>query len=195
MINFEHPGAIQVICGPMASGKSEELIRRITRYEIAGKSVIVFKPKADSRDFNSISSRAGCKLSDNVFLVGSSEEMEHKFIVQSGLFVGKEASSIELVAIDEAQFFDEHIIDVVKHISRYADVIVSGLEKDCMGNPFGPMPGLLAIADEVFKLKAICRECRKRYASYTYRKIKSNDIIVVGGDETYEARCRICWEA
>jgi thymidine kinase len=191
MIHFDRAGHIEVICGCMGSGKSEAIIHRIKRYEIADKGVICFKPSIDSRDGASILSRNNNSYNKNVNVVKNAKELQ---VIFNNAFTSGKKPTIGLVAIDEAQFFDEELVDVVHNIGEYADVVIAGLEKDYAGKPFGIMPQLLAIADEVQKLKAICVHCKKRYATYTYRKIHSNEQVIVGGDDIYEARCRQCWQ-
>lgn len=171
----------------MGSGKSEELIRKIRRYEIAGKSILCFKPIIDHVGGASISSRNEKYYDKNVHQVNNSQELLEIY--------NKTKIPIDLVAIDEAQFFDDQIVNAVCEISKQTDVIIAGLEKDFSGNPFGSMPQLLAVSDEVQKLKAICVACKRRYATYTYRKVSSEELILVGKDEIYEARCRQCWES
>jgi thymidine kinase len=182
-------GSIEVICGPMCSGKSLELIRKIERCIIAKKKVIVFKPIKDTRDNGAIISRTGAKYED-IHIISHSDSILDKI-------VEFDKTSFDVVAIDEAQFFDDNIVGVVRILAyQYGiDVFISGLEKDYLGNPFGPMPQLLAIADTVTKLSAICMKCKKDGASFTYRIDKSNkEQIQVGGDSIYEARCCKCWQ-
>lgn len=179
-------GRIEVICGPMSSGKSEELMRRLRRQNIAGRSIVVFKPHRDARDGMQIKSRSGVVLDEEVL----------------PLHIAKDAITLfeeldikpDIVAIDEAQFLDQEITPVVRSISLMGiDVIIAGLDKNFKGEPFGPMPQLLAIADRVFKLNAVCMKCKDASATYTYRKTSNEEEVVVGGDEAYEARCGTCW--
>lgn len=186
MYNVTGMGWIEVICGSMFSGKSEELIRRVKRAKIAKQEVIVFKPSIDDRySALDVVSHDGGKIS--AYAVSSSAEIAQK--------VG---SGVDVVAIDEAQFFDDGIVDVCQHLADSGKrVIVAGLDQDFRGEPFGPMPRLLALAEYVTKLQAICVVCGQP-ASRTQRLIDGqpanyNDpIILVGASEKYEARCRRC---
>jgi len=179
-------GRIEVVCGPMSSGKSEELIRRLRRQKIAGKSIIVFKPQQDVRDGMQIKSRNHTILDEEVL----------------PLHIAKDAITLfeeldikpDTVAIDEVQFLDQEIVPVVRLIAQMGiDVVIAGLDKNFKGDPFGPMPQLLAIADDVLKLNAVCMKCKEASATYTYRKTSDKEEVVVGGDEAYEARCGTCW--
>lgn len=173
-------GSIEVICGPMFSGKTEELIRRLRRCEIAKLRVEIFKPAVDTRydekaivshDLNSIPSTP----------VANSEAI---------LLLSNEA---EVIGIDEAQFFDEELPMVCQRLaSKGARVIVAGLDMDYLGQPFGPIPRLLAIAEYVSKIQAICVKCGSQ-ASYSFRKIDNDSKIMLGEKESYEPRCRICF--
>lgn len=176
-------GKIHVICGPMRSGKSEKLIHMIRREEIAQKKIAVFKPKLDSRDLGKIKSRNSLYYDKKVYLINKSEEIME--------YINR--NNTDVIAVDEAQFLDYEIIQVIKEASRMGiKVIISGLEKNYKAEPFGSMPQLLAIADTVEKLTAICMVCQSHDATYTYRKIKDENEIVVG-DDIYEARCGTCW--
>ena len=176
-------GRLEVICGSMFCGKTEELIRRIRRAQIAKQNVQVFKHSLDDR-YNgrgSLNSHGGAKI--------ESQHVSHS----SELLVGPDTT---VVAIDEAQFFDNGIVDVVNiHTGRDIRVILAGLELDFRGEPFGSMPQLLSLAEEVTKLRAICVICGE-LASKTQRIINgkpahyADPVILVGADETYEARCR-----
>lgn len=178
-------GWVEVIVGPMFSGKSEELIRRVTRALIARQAVQVFKPAIDDRfDRLAVASHAGRTL----------EAQPVADVTELDATVKDET---QVVAIDEAQFFDDRLVDVV---ARLADtgkrVIIAGLDLDFRGEPFGPMPGLLARAEVVEKLSAICR-CG-RAATRTQRLIHGapahydDPIVLVGAAESYEPRCREC---
>ena len=183
---------IDIICGPMASGKSLELIRKITRYRIADKKVLIFKPQIDSRDGNTITSREGSVIKD-IFLVKNSHEIKEHIENICGSNV--DFNPIDVIALDEAQFFDKDIVVLIHtlNVIHNKEIIVSGLEKDAYGRPFGPMPDLLAIADNVTKLSAVCMKCKQYPANFTYKKIESATLIEIGGDELYEARCKKCW--
>lgn len=175
-------GWIEVIVGPMFSGKSEELIRRLRRAEIARQRVQIFKPVIDQRYAeNEIVSHSGLGIrSENVRT--AAEVME------------KVEARTEVVGIDEAQFLGESLLDAC---TRLADtgkrVIVTGLDTDYLGRPFEPIPRLLAIAEEITKLLAICVRCGNP-AVHTQRLVASEDLIVVGAAGMYEARCRRCFE-
>lgn len=177
-------GWIEVICGSMFSGKSEELIRRVRWAQLAKQQVTVFKPEMDNRySKNEIVSHNGTIITANT--VGHS----------SGIKEYDKAES-NVIAIDEAQFFDEGIIEVA---TKLADsglrVIIAGLDQDFRGEPFNPMPRLMAIAEQVTKLQAVCTVCGSP-ASRTQRLIDgtpasySEPVILVGASEAYEARCR-----
>ena len=174
-------GSIEVVCGPMFSGKTEELIRRTKRAQIAKQKIQIFKPKIDNRYHeNNVVSHSSIAV-EAVPVSSSSQIMELLF------------DSTRIVAIDEVQFFDDDIIKVVSKLARRGlRVICAGLDQDYMGRPFGPIPHLLAIADSVMKVQAICTICGAP-ASKTYRKVEKNidDQVVVGETELYEARCRL----
>jgi thymidine kinase len=175
-------GWIEVIVGPMFSGKSEELIRRLRRAEIARQRVQIFKPIIDQRYSNSdIVSHSGLEIrSDNVKT--AAEVME------------RVEPRTEVVGIDEAQFLGEGIVDVCVHLADMGKrVIVAGLDTDYLGRPFEPMPRLLAVAEEITKLLAICVRCGNP-AVHTQRLFASEELIVVGATGMYEARCRRCFE-
>lgn len=179
----------EIITGPMSCGKTEELLRRIKRCIIAQKKVKVISPALDTRakgDY--IESRNGLWL-DAITVKNSREILNH--IEQED----------QVVAIDEIQFFDNEIVSVVRKLSEQGKrVIASGLDLDFKGEPFGPMPELLCIADKVDKLTAVCMKCGSDRATRTQRLIngfpadKSSPLIMIGGDETYEARCLKCYE-
>lgn len=184
MYVMKQSGWVEVICGSMFSGKSEELIRRVRRATYGNLSVRVFKPAIDNRyDEDSVVSHNG--TSTVARPVNSSEQiLEH---------LGK---NVNLVGIDEAQFFDENIVDVAEELANQGiRVIVAGLDTDFKGEPFGPMPKLMALCESVTKLNAICPICGSP-ASRTQRLIDGkpasyNDpVIMVGASESYEPRCR-----
>lgn len=173
-------GWIEAVCGPMFSGKTEELIRRVKLSLIAKQRVQVFKPQVDDRYANE-------------YIISHSEQKVVCTPVRSSediLTLLKDATRV--VGIDEAQFFDEGIISVCEKLAnRGIRVIVAGLDQDFMGKPFGVMPALLAIAESVHKLKAVCMVCGGQ-ASKSQRLIRASEQIVVGSGEAYEARCRAC---
>jgi thymidine kinase len=174
-------GWIEVIAGSMFSGKSEELIRRIRRAQIARQRVQIFKPRIDSRyGADHIVSHSEMRLESQV--VGSAEEIWAAV-----------AADTEVVGIDEAQFFDLRLLDVVNRLAdRGVRVIVAGLDQDYLGRPFEPIPQLMAVAEYVDKTLAICMKCGAP-ANRSQRLVSSTDRVVVGGAEEYEARCRHCF--
>jgi len=179
-------GWIEVIAGPMYSGKSEELIRRIKRVKIAKQKIQVFKPEIDDRYSKcDVVSHAGEK--QEAISVSSSEEILS--LVDDDTMV---------IAIDEAQFFDEKLVDVCVHLAdQNKRVICAGLDMDFRGIPFGPMPQLMAVAEFVDKIQAICMVCGNP-ATRTQRLIDGepagmdDPVVLVGAQEKYEARCRKC---
>ena len=175
-------GWIEVVVGPMFSGKSEELIRRLRRAEIARQRVQIFKPAIDARyTANEIVSHSGLGIpSDNI-----TKALE---------ILEKIQPRTEVVGIDEAQFLGEEVLEVCSKLANLGKrVIVAGLDTDYRGRPFEPMPRLLAIAEEITKLLAICMRCGNP-AVHTQRLVESDELIVVGASGAYEARCRRCFE-
>ena len=180
-------GWIELVCGSMFSGKTEELLRRIRRAEIARKRLQVFKPRIDNRyGVVRVASHDGVAHDNVVVVEKASEILDHV------------APDTEVVAIDEIQFYDWAIADVCTTLAdRGIRVIGAGLDQDFRGEPFGPMPLLLALAERIDKLHAICVVCGAS-ASRTQRLIDGrpanyhDPIILVGGSESYEARCRTC---
>lgn len=181
-VSPEMGGWIEVICGSMFSGKTEELLRRLKRARIANKRIMAFKPKTDiryhqqhimSHDENSTLSLPVERAADILQAVNA---------------------SIEVVAIDEAQFFDDRLPDVCNLLAQQGKrVIVAGLDMDYTGRPFGSMPYLLAVAEYVTKLHAICVVCGGT-AHFSYRKTMKNEgQVLLGATEIYEARCRRCF--
>ena len=175
-----HNGIVEVICGSMFSGKTEELIRRVNRFVLAKKKVKVFKPEMENR-------------------YSSTEVVSHNKVAIPAIAVKNakdillHTDSVEIIAIDEAQFFDENIVPVCKQLANdNIRVIVAGLDMDYKGQPFGSMPQLLAIADNITKLHAICMECGE-LASFTFRKEKNESLIVLGEKDKYSALCRSCY--
>jgi thymidine kinase len=182
-------GSIELICGSMFSGKTEELLRRIRRAEIARKRVQIFKPEIDERyGLQRVASHNGVARDDVIVVPNAQAILAHL------------QAETAVVAIDEVQFFDWSIADIC---TKLADagyrVIAAGLDQDFRGEPFGPMPLLMALAERVDKLQAICVTCGSP-ASRTQRLIDGrparhdDPIILVGGSESYEARCRQCHE-
>ena len=175
-------GWIEVVCGPMFSGKSEELIRRLRRAEIARQRVQIFKPVIDQRySSDHIVSHDDGRI--HAESVSNSAEVESKLDLRT-----------EVIGIDEAQFLGEGTVDFVVRLADMGKrVIIAGLDTDYLGRPFHPMPELLAVADEITKTLAICMQCGNP-AKHTQRLIANEDLIVVGAAGMYEARCRRCFE-
>ena len=173
-------GWIEVITGSMFSGKTEELIRRLRRAKIARQNVEIFKPKIEQR-----------YSEDEV--VSHDENAIHSTPVDSSANIFLLASEVEVVGIDEAQFFDDGIVDVCNRLANNGvRVIVAGLDMDYRGIPFGPMPGLLAIAEYVTKVHAICVRCGT-LANHTHRFSEDEKLIVLGETDIYEPLCRACF--
>ena len=174
------PGRIEVVCGSMFSGKTEELIRRLKRAKFAKQKVEIFKPAIDTR------------YSDDE-VVSHDRHSIPSTPVESSASILLLSSDIEVVGIDEAQFFDERIVEVCNHLAnRGVRVIVAGLDMDFKGRPFGPMPALCAIADEVTKVHAICVKCGA--LAYVSHRLVANDKRVMLGEQTeYEPLCRECY--
>jgi thymidine kinase len=182
-------GSLTVITGPMFSNKSGELIRLATVHRIAGRKVGLFKHSLDDRyeGLEHISTHGG-----------QSAEAEP---VGSSATIGLVASSYEVIAVDEAQFFDDGLAEVCERlVDDGLIVIVAGLDRNFKGEPFGPMAELMALADDVMKLRAVCMKCRSLEGSMTQRLIdgrpasRKSPVILIGAAETYEARCRNCHE-
>jgi thymidine kinase len=172
-------GWIEVICGSMFSGKTEELIRRLKRVKIANLKVEIFKPKIDTRY-------------DETKIVSHDTNFINSTPVENSAAILLLAKDVDVVGIDEAQFFDEGIIDVCEQLAfKCIMVIVAGLDMDYMGQPFGQMPNLLAVADYIDKLHAICMECGN-IAHVSYRKTAQSGQVLLGEKDIYEPRCRIC---
>jgi len=175
-------GWIEVICGPMFSGKSEELIRRIRRAEIARLRIQLFKPGLDAR------------YSQDEIVSHSQQRLPSQPVRDSGEILSRVQDKTEVVGIDEAQFFDAGLPNVCNRLAnRGKRIIVAGLDMDYRGEPFGPMPTLMAVAEYVTKQLAICMRCGNP-ANHTQRITAEEATIVVGAQETYEARCRRCFE-
>ena len=173
-------GSIEVICGSMFSGKTQELIRRLKRLKVAKKKFIVFKPSIDIRyDENKIVSHNQDSI--NATSVNNSVEIEEV------------VSDEDVIAIDEVQFFDEYLVNLCYNFANQGKrVIVCGLDMDYLGVPFGIMPLLLAISDNITKLHAVCSDCGDT-ANYSYRKDKNQDRIKIGEKDEYKALCRVCF--
>src|SRR5262245_55197321 len=176
-------GWIEVICGPMFSGKSEELIRRLRRAMIARKRVEVFKPAIDDRySAGEIVSHADSRM--HSVAVNNAQEILERIDWRS-----------EVIGVDEGNFMGVGLIEVAQRLADSGkQVIISGLDTDYMGRPFAPIPELLALAESITKTLAICMRCGNP-AKHTQRLVESDDLIVVGAAGLYEARCRRCFEA
>ena len=173
-------GWIEVICGSMFSGKTEELIRRLNRAKIARQSVEIFKPEIDKRY-------------DEEKVVSHDEKSINSTPVQSASQILLLTTAIDVVGIDEAQFFDDELSSVCNHLANTGiRVIVAGLDMDFLGKPFGPIPGLLATAEYVTKVHAICMRCGN-LAQYSHRIIAGEKLVVLGETESYEPLCRGCF--
>ena len=179
-IHGHQKGWIEVICGSMFSGKTEELIRRLRRAQFANQKTEIFKPLLDTRyDESAI-------VSHNANSIPSTP-VEHA----SNILLY--ASEVEVIGIDEAQFFDEELISVAQQLAARGNrVIIAGLDMDYLGKPFGPMPQLLSVAEYVTKVHAICVQCGD-LASHSYRTTASDSKVLLGEKESYEPRCRHCF--
>lgn len=173
-------GSIEVVCGSMFSGKTEELIRRLNRAKIARLKVEIFSPKSDTR------------FVENALVSHNSNSIPSTPVenASSILLLG---SDVHVIGIDEAQFFDEELPDVCNVLANKGiRVIVAGLDMDFKGRPFGPMPAIMAMAESVTKLHAVCVVCGNP-ALYSYRLVPDDSKILLGEKESYEPRCRICY--
>ncbi len=177
----QRSGWIEVICGSMFSGKTEELIRRLNRAKIANQKVEIFKPLKDKRyaeesvvshNENAIESRSITK-SENIY----------DFI-----------DDVHVIGIDEAQFFDLELVEVCQKLAlKGIRIVIAGLDMDFRGKPFGPMPYLLSVAEYITKVHAICPHCGS-LATHSYRLSEEKETVVIGEKDKYEPRCRICYE-
>lgn len=188
MSNQLQLGSITVICGPMFAGKTEEVIRRVVRFEIAKKQVQIFKPEIDKR-YNAVMINSHSGSSKRALVITRAEAI-----------LGVIGLDTAVVVIDEVQFFDSAIVKVCRNLAnRGMRVIAAGLDLDFRGEPFGPMPFLLAEAEIVVKLSAVCMSCGGE-AHFTQRLFDGNPVpykseqILVGGQDFYEPRCRECHE-
>ena len=176
-------GWIEVVCGPMFSGKSEELIRRLRRARIARKRVQVFKPVIDDR------------YSEYEIVSHSDTRIEAEVVNNAKEILIKLDWRTEVVGIDEANFMGPELVEIAQQLADTGKkVLVAGLDTDYLGRPFPPMPDLLAVAESITKTLAICMRCGNP-AKHTQRLSGSEDLIVVGAGGMYEARCRRCFEA
>ncbi len=178
--NSGRAGWIEVICGSMFSGKTEELIRRLNRARIARQKVEIFKPAVDTRyDENDV-------VSHDAKTVSSTP-------VENATQILFYAQDFEVVGIDEAQFFGEELVSVCNELAKNGKrVIVAGLDMDYLGHPFGPIPKLLATAEYVTKVHAICIRCGN-LANYSHRTVKDDNLVVLGETDVYEPLCRQCF--
>lgn len=174
-------GWIEVICGSMFSGKTEELIRRLNRARIAKQKVEIFKPGIDTRY-------------DETDVVSHNENSIQSTPVSSATQILLLTNDVDVVGIDEVQFFDDEIVEVCNKLAAQGiRVIVAGLDMDFTGKPFGPVPALMATAEYVTKVHAICIRCGN-LAQYSYRKTDDRKLVMLGETESYEPLCRSCFE-
>ena len=177
-----HIGWIEVVCGPMFSGKSEELIRRLRRARIARKRVQVFKPAIDDR------------YSANEIVSHGDQRFDSDPIASAKEILEKLDARTQVVGVDESNFFGLDLVEIAQQLADAGkQVIIAGLDTDFMGRPFTPMPELLCVAESITKTLAICVRCGNP-AKHTQRLVESEDLIVVGARGMYEARCRRCFE-
>jgi len=177
----QRSGWIEVICGSMFSGKTEELIRRLKRAKIANQKVQIFKPSKDTRY-------------DIVNVVSHDENAIASIPIQNSIEIFEHVKDINVIGIDEAQFFDEKLPDVCQKLAiKGARVIIAGLDMDFKGHPFGPVPNLLAVAEYITKVHAICPHCGN-LATHSYRLSDETDTVVLGEKDKYEPRCRVWYE-
>ena len=175
-------GSIEVICGSMFSGKTEELIRRMKRAQFAKQTVEIFKPCIDVR------------YSEDKVVSHDSHSI-HSTPIQSPAQMLELSNDVEVVGIDEAQFFDNSLIEVVQTLAnRGIRVIIAGLDTDFMGKPFGPMPALMAVAEDIQKVHAICVRCGSP-ANHSHRLSKNDQLVVLGEKDISEPLCRHCFNA
>lgn len=181
-ISGKRAGYIEVICGSMFSGKTEELIRRLKRAKIAKQRVEIFKPAIDVRY-------------DETDVVSHDENVIKSTPVNSASEILFYANDSDVIGIDEAQFFDESLVNVCNQLAAMGTrVIIAGLDMDYLGKPFGPIPALMATAEYVTKVHAICMHCGN-LANHSHRKIQGDELVVLGETESYEPLCRDCFMA
>lgn len=173
-------GSIEVICGSMFSGKTEELLRRLRRAKIARQTVEIFKPTIDMRY-------------DETDVVSHDRNAIASTPVDNSANILLLSSQVDVVGIDEAQFFDEGLVEVAQRLAdQGVRVVIAGLDMDFRRQPFGPMPGLCAIADSVTKVHAVCVECG-RLASYSFRRVQGDQQVMLGELDEYSPLCRTCY--
>lgn len=176
----QRSGWIEVVCGSMFSGKTEELIRRLKRARIANQKVQIFKPAKDVRY-------------DEVDVVSHDDNAINAKPVSKATDILQFCEDVNVIGIDEAQFFDDTLPSVCEKLAlRGVRIIVAGLDMDFKGRPFGPMPALLSIAEYITKVHAICPHCGN-LATHSYRLSEEQDTVVLGEKDKYEPRCRICY--
>ncbi len=177
-----YSGFIEVICGPMFSGKTEELIRRLKLAQIARQRIQIFKPAMDNR------------YSEEHIESHSEQRFACQPVASAAKILELVSDQTRVVGIDEAQFFDESVVQLCQRLAfRGLRVIVAGLDQDYRGQPFGPMPALMAVAESVLKLKAVCMVCGG-HATHSQRLTGETSQVVVGAGNHYEARCRACFD-
>jgi thymidine kinase len=176
----QRSGWIEVVCGSMFSGKTEELIRRLKRAKYANQRVEIFKPKIDTRY-------------DDVQVVSHDANAILATPIESSAKLLENTEGVNVIGIDEAQFFDSGLTEVCQKLAmRGIRVIIAGLDMDFRGEPFGPIPSLLAVAEYITKVHAICPHCGN-LATHSYRKVSNNDQVMLGEKDSYEPRCRTCY--
>ncbi|MDD6253431.1 MAG: thymidine kinase [Candidatus Cryptobacteroides sp.] len=178
--NIKKNGCIEVICGSMFSGKTEELIRRLKRARFANQKIEIFKPEVDTRysDMDVVS--------HDLHSIPCTPVKEPVKMLEA-------ADDTQVVGIDEAQFFDESLVNVAQELAnRGKRVIIAGLDTDYKGKPFGPIPALMAVAEDVQKVHAICVKCGN-LANHSHRLTKSHKLVVLGEKDVYEPLCRQCY--
>ena len=181
IVEAHRPGRIEVICGSMFSGKTEELIRRMKRAKFAKQKVEIFKPAIDTRY-------------SEEDVVSHDQNSIHSTPIDASGAILLLASDIDVVGIDEAQFLDDNLVDVCNELAnRGIRVIIAGLDMDFKGVPFGPIPALCAIADEVTKVHAICVKCGA-LAYVSHRLVADEHRVMLGEQEEYEPLCRACYQ-
>ena len=180
---INHPmqnGSIEVICGSMFSGKTEELLRRLKRAEFSKLTIAVFKPRVDKRY-------------DNQKVVSHDDNTIEAISIENAKDILKLIDQVQVVAIDEAQFFDSELVAVCAKLANSGiRVIIAGLDMDFLGKPFGIMPKLLAIAEHITKVHAICTDCLE-IANHSFRKNTDKNLIQIGEKEEYKPLCRDCF--
>ena len=180
--NHKKSGCIEVVCGSMFSGKTEELIRRLRRAQFANQKIAIFKPTLDNR------------YSD-VEVVSHDFHKLTSTPIKDPADMLKVGADVQVVGVDEAQFFGDSLVEVCQTLAnRGVRVIVAGLDMDYLGQPFGPMPRLMAVAEDVQKVHAICVKCGA-LATYSHRLSKSQDLVLLGEKDVYEPLCRACFNA